>query len=113
MSKVHANKGVERNKKPLQNIVYKVEVSQLKPSIDESKIEEYSKYKFKDEGYLVLSWEYQKNYNKNNKSMKWHGFITPEDLKNLIGDKQWSKFCSGKREFIEQRRIDGKNVSKK
>lgn len=113
MSKVHANKGVERNKKPLQNIVYRIEVSKNPDNLSEEESKKYEKYKFKEEGYLVLNWEYQKEFNKNGgRSMKWHGFITPEDLKDLLGNKQWAKFCSGKREFIIQRRIDGKNVKK-
>jgi len=29
---------------------------------------------------------------------------------HIDGDKQWGKFCNGKREFIVQRRVDGKNV---
>lgn len=37
MFKIFVNKGVERNKKPLRNIVYKVEISDLKPDVDKSK----------------------------------------------------------------------------
>lgn len=111
MGKEHANKGVERNKKPLQNIIYKVDVSQLKNK-SEDNLEKMDKYRFKDEGYLVLSWGYEKNINKGD-SFFWHGFITPDFLEELIGSKQWSKFCGGKREFTIQRRIDGKNISNK
>lgn len=110
MSKVYANRGVERNKKPLKNIVYQVEV--CKPEkISEKEKPQYEKYKFKEEGYLVLLWGYQQHYNKG-ELLNWHGFVTSDDLKSRIGDRQWSKFCSGKREFIVQRRIDGKNVKK-
>ncbi len=111
----YANRGVERNKKPLQNKVYMIEFSQLK-SVDPDKLEEtelkYAKYKFKDEGYLVLNWQYEKDYNKHG-SWYFHGYITPESLKERLGQKQWDKFCQGKRVFIIQRRIDGKNISKK
>ncbi len=113
--KYFANRGVERNKKPLQNKVYFIELSQLKgvkPEELESKKEEYAKYKFKELGYLVLNWQYEKLLNKH-KSWNWHGFITPEDLKERLGDKQWAKFCQGKREFVIQRRVDGKNIKKK
>ncbi len=112
MSKIHANKGVERNKKPLQNIVYNIEVSQkLKDSVTPEELEKYDKYKFKEEGYLVLRWGYQKGINRGD-SMNWHGFITPDDLKEKIGANQWGKFCQGKREFVVQRRMDGKNTKK-
>lgn len=101
-SKVYKNKGVKRNKKPLKNIIYKVEVIQLKDPTD---YERYEQYKFKDEGYLVLSYQYQ-----NDRTTSSHGFITVEYLRELIGEKQYSKFCQGKREFIMQRRIDGANL---
>ncbi|MEK6828511.1 MAG: hypothetical protein AABY15_00060 [Nanoarchaeota archaeon] len=113
MSKVHANRGVERNKKPLQNIVYKIEVSKNPDNLSEEEKKNYEKYRFKEEGYLVLLWKLQKEFNKDGgRSMNWHGFITPDDLKERLGQKQWAKFCSGKREFIIQRRADGKNVKK-
>ena len=108
IEKAIKNRGIERNKKPLQNIVYKVELAQLKEGTDP---ERYKSYLFKDLGYLVLNWNYQKDYNKHN-CMNWHGFITPEVLKEKLGDKQWAKFCSGKREFVVQRREDGKNKKK-
>jgi len=101
-AKRYKNKGVRRNKKPLKNIIYKVEVIQLKDPTD---YERYEQYKFKDEGYLVLSYQYQ-----NDSAMLSHGFITVEYLRELIGEKQYSKFCQGKREFIIQRRIDNKNI---
>jgi len=107
MGKEHANRGVARNKKPLTNLVYTVELSWGNrhggPGYDANP--KYLKYKFKDLGYLILSWGYEgrdMNY--------WHGLITPEELKTLIGDEQWRKFCNGKRQFIVQRRIDGKNI---
>lgn len=106
-AKVFANRGIERNKKPLSNIVYKIEVSQLKEGVD---FEKYSKYKFKDQGYLILFWKYQ-GMDKN--MWIFHDFITPDELKEKLGAKQWFKFCGqGKREFVIQRRIDGKNIKK-
>lgn len=114
-NKYYANRGVERNKKPLQNIVYMIELSQLekvKPEKLEEEKERYAKYKFKELGYLVLNWQYEKDLNKPRSHWNWHGFITPEDLKKKLGDKQWAKFCQGKREFIIQRRVDGKNIKK-
>lgn len=104
--KYYANRGVERNKKPLQNIIYKIEIS-TSDSISDK--EGYNKYKFKELGYLHLSWQYEKTYNRD-KYMNWHGFITPEDLKEKLGNTQWSKFCQGKRIFIIQRRVDGNNI---
>jgi hypothetical protein len=109
--KYYANRGVERNKKPLSNIIYEIKIiknfANIKNGID---LEEYAKYKFKDLGYLVLSWGYEKRFK--NIGLSWHGFITPEELKEKIGEKQWPKFCQGKRRFIIQRRIDGKNIKK-
>lgn len=90
-------------KKPLNNIVYQIELSQLKPDTDKTK---YEKYKFKELGYLVLYWwEEEKDPIRN-----WHGFTTPDFLKELLGAKQYSKFCQGKRTFIVQRRINGNNL---
>jgi len=103
--KYFANRGVNRTKSPIANIKYKIVV--LVKLKDKINIEDYEKYKFKDLGYLVLLW------NKSNSEIwSWHGFITIDDLKKRIGVKQYSKFCQGKREFIIQRRIDGKNTKK-
>lgn len=102
-SKYFANRGLPRNKKPIANIVYKIEISNQKDLG-----EEYEKYLFKDLGYLILNWT--KNKAKNGEyQWNWHGYITIDELKEKIGDKQYSKFCQGKREFIIQRRVDGKN----
>lgn len=70
--------------------------------------EGYKQYHFKDLGIIVLNWKYQ-----GDSTWCFHGYVTPEELRNRIGEKQWAKFCQGKREFIIQRRIDGKNISKK
>jgi hypothetical protein len=113
-NKYFANKGVERNKKPLKNIVYEVEITKLnkggKELTEEDKLK-YAKYKFKEEGYLCLYYWYG-TFNRNTIT-NLHGFITPEELKKIIGEKQWAKFCQGKRIFVIQRRVDGKNVKKK
>jgi hypothetical protein len=104
----YANRGVERNKTPLKNIIYTVEIVSLKNPEDSEK---YQKYMFKDLGYLSLLWCYDTKYERECKNM--HGLITPDELKQRIGEKQWSKFCQGKREFVIQRRIDGKKKKKK
>ena len=109
--KYYANRGVERNKTPLQNIIIIVEVKPLRNDVSEETKLGYEKYKFKDLGYITWSSGREREYNSYG-LIGWHGFITPEDLKNRLGDKQWAKFCQGKRRFIDQRRIDGKNISK-
>lgn len=75
-----------------QNKVYKIEIIQVKNP------EGYEQYKFKDLGYLTLSWGYERDLKTG--VFYWHGFITPEQLRSKLGDKQWAKFCNGKREFI-------------
>lgn len=105
--KIIANRGVKRNKKPLQNIYYKIEI--LTPKDPTNPVPNYEQYKFKDLGYLRLYWQYEKNKNKN-EPVYLHGFITPEYLKSRLTPNQWSKFCQGEREFVIQRRIDGNNI---
>lgn len=100
--KIVANRGVPRNKKPLQNKVYKVYFEQ-----EVREPEKWEQYKFKDLGYLIMEYGLEKSG-----PMYWHGPIEPSRFKQIIGEKQWSKFCQGKREFIIQRRIDGNNVKK-
>jgi hypothetical protein len=107
-NKFHANRGVERNKKPLNNIVYEVTIKKEVDFDNVNPILSYLKYKFKEEGYLILHWWYDTNDSPKN----WHGFITPDELKSKLGDKQWAKFCQGKRLFIMQRRENGKNIKK-
>jgi len=109
--KYYPNKGVPRNKKPLQNYIIRVKVVTLDKLFEHSE-ESYQPFMFKDQGYLIWSSGLEKNYNKHS-LIVWHGLITPEDLKTKLGEKQWAKFCQGKREFIIQRRIDGKNIKKK
>lgn len=101
--KIYANRGVKRNKKPLKNIVYLVDICQLNPDVD---VKYFEKYKYKDEGYLALSWYYESK----DPMINWSGLITPDDLKNLLGDEQWRKLSIGKRKFILQRRINRKNI---
>lgn len=100
--KYFANKGVKRNKRPLQNIKYKIELTTLTEGFEPSK---YEKYKFKDLGVMNLYWTFEKE-----DFWCWHGLITIDQLKELIGQKQYGKFCQGKREFIIQRRINKKNL---
>jgi hypothetical protein len=103
--KYFANRGVERNKTPLKNIVYEFRLSQLKEGQDPEKYEEF---KFKDLGYISYDYWYEEK----KPIIYWGGFITIDNLKHLIGTTQYSKFCQGKRLFIIQRRIGGKNVKK-
>jgi len=105
MSKHHANKGIKRNKKPLQNYIYRVDIVDCIPNCID--VSEYDQFKFKELGYLVLYWGYEKL---DIKPKRLHGYITPGNLKSIIGDKQWQKFCQGKREFIIQRRVNNKNI---
>ena len=102
----YANRGVARNKRPLKNIVYVVNISKLSPVVDEQK---YEQFRWRDEGFLILSWYFQEP----DPIQNWHGFITPEDLKTLLGQTQWAKFTQGKRLFIEQRRENGRNLPRK
>jgi len=103
--KYFANKGIMRHKSPISNIKYKVDIIEiLKGDIN---LKDFEKYKFKDLGYLVLS----QNKGKDDIWVN-RGFVTIEQLKDIIGNKQYSKFCQGKREFIIQRRINGKNINK-
>ena len=108
--KIYANKGVARNKKPLQNIVIVVELNALKENVKDKA--SFDKYKFKDLGYITCFSGLEKDYNRDI-GISWLGFLTPDELKLRLGDKQWTKFCNGKRKFIIQRRVDGKNVKKK
>ena len=91
---------VQQNKYPTtNNLIYKIDIIQLDDNVDSIKFEEY---KFKDLGYLVLFWAENKNYKSSQFRWKYHGFITVSDLKKKLGEKQYSKFCQGKREFIIQ-----------
>ena len=104
--KIVANKGVERNKRPLPNLVYKVDF------IPPYNAPDMEKYKFKDEGYILLHYTDESELRERKALWRRHGYITPEDLKKKFGEKQWAKFCQGKRQFIIQRRINGKNIKK-
>ena len=105
--KYFANRGLKRNKRPIANLIYKIDVCQLKNDND---LDKYEQYKFKDLGYLVLYWTKHKA-DKNGEFMwSWHGFITVAELKERIGENQYKKFCEGKREFIIQRRVNKKNL---
>jgi len=103
--KYFANKGVKRNKSKLSNLIYKVFVTQLKKDIDEERMKQLEQYKFKDLGYL----SFHATTSSGSPYIGWRN-VTPKELKEILGGKQYSKFCQGKREFIIQRRIDGKNI---
>lgn len=47
MSKYFANRGVERHKRPIANLIYKVAIGRLAENVDHTK---YDKYKFKELG---------------------------------------------------------------
>ena len=63
MSKEFANKGVKRNKTPLQNIVIEIRIVEIKEDTYLNIIEALEKYKYKDLGYLVWYSDYEKDYN--------------------------------------------------
>lgn len=89
--KIVANRGVARNKKPLQNLCYKVEE---KPS---------------PEGVIYfLFWGYEREMNR---GLPWsfHGSVTLDEIKKRLSPNQWGKFRQGIREFTVQRRVDGHN----
>ena len=88
MNKYYANRGVERNKKPLQNIVVSFELNEKT-------------------GYWRYLWKYQSDH-----LFNFHGMVEESFIKQLLSQKQWSDFRQGRREFIIQRKINGKNVSK-
>jgi hypothetical protein len=92
--KVFANRGVARNKKPLQNICYRIE-EMTSP-----------------EGETVyhLYWGYERELNRRG-TWSFHGRVTIDDIKKRLGS-QWAKFRQGRRQFIVQRRIDGRNIPK-
>lgn len=108
-SKEFANKGVKRNKTPLQNIVIIVHVGKVKEEACPDMLKALEVYKFKDIGHLTWSSDYEKDYD-GVSCRFYHGFITPEELKEKLGVKQWMKFCNGKRKFIIQRRINHNNI---
>ncbi len=111
MSKAIANKGIPRNKKPLHNYIIIVEIVQPKPGLSIERLNEIAPYKFKELGYLTYKTGLESQY-RGNGYIEWHGFISPDKLKEKLGVKQWGKLCQGKREFIIQRRINGKNIPK-
>ena len=82
---------------------YKIDLVNLTEDTNKSNFEPF---KFKDLGYLVLYWA-----KKNSKLFHYHGFVTPEYIKELLGAEQWRKFCNGKREFVVANRIDGNKAT--
>lgn len=97
--KIIANRGVERNKKPLQNLLYWFEDGRP----DEAGNPTYN-----------MLWAYERDYNRQSGGSKnFHGQVTLEQIKARLTASQWSKFRQGVRHFVKQRRVDGKNVPKK
>ena len=94
--KVHANRGVERNKKPLQNVLY---------WLSDAPAAEDGTERF------VLHWAYERDYNRH-PTKNFHGTVTAADMKARLTPNQWAKFRQGERVFVRQRRVDGKNVKK-
>jgi isocitrate lyase len=85
----HANRGVPRNKKPLQNILYKFE---------------------ERGGKFFMLWAYERHHNTTGGAWNFHGSVTEEEIKARLTVNQWSKFRQGVRTFVHQRRIGGRNV---
>lgn len=97
-NKIYANKGVKRNKKPLQNIVYRItdRSGDLAPTFN----------------LYQLHWQYEKRLNIKPNVWNYHGEVSLDKIKEILEEKQYSKFRQGKRIFTIQRRIDGKNIKK-
>lgn len=91
MKQAIANRGIARNKKPLQNIIFWI---------------------IEKETEFYLEWQYEKQYNRH-PTKNFSGKIDLDYLKKWLSPNQWMKFRNGERKFIIQRRIDGNNVPKK
>lgn len=104
-----ANKGVNRNKKPLPNILLFFEIFVPKDEWLTEFSEKYNseEFLFKDIGYIKLSTRSQKSSSLRN---YYHGLVSIVAVKSLLSVNQWSKFCQGERFFIVQRRFDGKKL---
>lgn len=90
--KVAANRGVARNKKPLQNLLYRFEAG-------------------KEAGAWAMYWAYERDLNRGG-MWSFHGPIHEDEVRKRLTPKQWSKFRQGERSFVRQRRVDGRNVPK-
>lgn len=111
-TKYYANRGVARNKKPLQNILYRVTIiSKLRDGISQDLIDDYTvKYGIAGK-WLDITWGYEKTplYFKDYT-------ITTDILKSRVSIKAWSKFINkinaGATEytFVIQRRVNNKNI---
>lgn len=114
MDKSFANKGIERNKKPLKNIYYILK--KHIPNLDNKFIDliEYNKkFKLDDTvGYIKILWGYEGaniDY--------WSYQIDLDYVKKQVSEKQWAKCMDAFKnknvseyKLIVQRRIDGKNI---
>jgi len=72
------------------NIIYFTEFS----SLDED-FPDYNKYRFKDLGYIWLTYRNEGEENK-----RTHGFVTQDELRDIIGEFNYKSFITGKREFL-------------
>ena len=81
-------------KKKKSSLVIKIELHKENDRLINS-----PQYKFKDEGYIEVFYSNHRNYNKGY-GFTMGGLTTPEQLKLILGIKQWDKFCRGKRLFI-------------
>lgn len=106
-SKFFANRGVARNKKPLQNKLYWVHFLPLEKV--RSKMNNLCERRvFKNLFLGGVEWAYEQDFNQHGRSF--HDLhISVASLKRRLGLKQWAKLCNGKRFFILQRRFDHKN----
>ncbi len=104
-NKYFANKNIPRNKKPLKNIEYWIEVKKVNRSKDAPISEQYIT---ENDTFLTLRWRYQGERN-----WCFDGLVTKEKIKGLLTNKQYSDFCQNKRfRFIKQRRFDKSNIVK-
>lgn len=94
-SKVHANRGVARNKRPLQNVLYWLS--------DATPVDGAARF--------VLHWAYERDYHRH-PVKNFHGIVSEDDIRQRLTDNQWAKFRQGERAFVRQRRVDGKNIPK-
>ena len=108
--KYFANRGVKRNKTRLPNLRIKVDIFKELKNSDDELLERFKPFKFKELGYISVCWT--KELDRKGEEPIWNldSSVTVERLKEVLGEKQWSKFCQGKRFFIIQRRVNGKNI---
>lgn len=118
----YKNRGVERNKKPLQNIHYKVTVHDIDLDVLSQNLTADSVNEFLEK-YQITTDKYIRVYSSLNSPAKrgawgWNSRRTVSFMKEILTQKQWQKFMrkvgQGETEYVftVQRRVNGKNVSK-